>query len=357
MTLNLGNENSYFTGIAKAAAKYNISCYRFIPSKIIPTSERIVGEQYLPSEARWVEAEFPLPEILYDRCFYGDDPHSKQCLSIVRWLKAKNDSRFLGHGLPNKLELYDVLNHSKLHPYLLQSVLLNSPEQVLNVLSHMNPAIIKPINGSQGKGIYFIKRENGQYVVETDKKSKHVSRTFDSKEVFLTWLQSLLKKKSFLIQPYKHLTNNHGNPFDLRILMQKDEYGQWVVRGKGIRVGLIGKIVSNVSAGGSIIPFSDWVDENAPSPFLMKEINYILSLLPYVLEETFPPLFEIGIDIGMAKDGSLWILDVNSKPGRKVIVTTSPELKHVLEEAPILYAKHLLEQKRRLIDHEKTLSN
>jgi len=139
--------------------------------------------------------------------------------------------------------------------------------------------------------------------------------------------------------------------------MQKDEHGKWVVRGKGIRVGLNGRIVSNVSAGGSIIPFSDWVNENAPSPFLMKEINYILSLLPHVLEETFPPLFEIGVDIGMAKDGSLWILDVNSKPGRKVIVTTSPELKPALEEAPILYAKHLLEQKRRLNDHEKTLSN
>jgi hypothetical protein len=357
MTLNLRNENSYFSGIAQAASNYGISCFRFVPSNIMPTSELIVGEKYNSSESRWIEAEFPLPDILYDRCFYGDDTHSQSCLSIVRWLKTRTDVTFLGYGLPNKIELYDVLNHSKLHPYLLHSALVAHADQVIHSLSHINPAIIKPINGSQGKGIYFIKKEKEQYIVETDKKGKHVSRAFESKELFSAWLQSLLKKKTFLIQPYKHLTNKDGHPFDLRILLQKNQHGKWSVRGKGIREGSVGSIVSNVNAGGKIHTFEDWSKENSPSSFLLKEVQYILSLLPTVLEGTFRPLFEIGVDIGIAKDGSLWILDVNSKPGRKVVVSTTPEVKAVLELAPILYAKHLMEQKRSLMNHEKTISN
>lgn len=43
----------------------------------------------------------------------------------------------------------------------------------------------------------------------------------------------------------------------------------------------------------------------------------IFTLLPSILENSFSALFEIGVDIGITPDGSLWILDVNSKPGEK----------------------------------------
>lgn len=357
MTLNMANEHSYFSRIAQAASQHDVSCFRFVPSSITPTSDLIEGEKYIPHESSWATAEFPLPEILYDRCFYGNDAHSQKCIPIVRWLKTRNDIDFLGYGLPNKMDLYHALNHSKLHPYLLHSTLVSHVEQIIHTLSYINPAIIKPIDGSQGKGIYFLKKEKEQYVVETDKQAKHVSRVFDSKEKFSTWLQLLLKKKTFLIQPYKHLTNINGEPFDLRILMQKDHLGKWIVRGKGIREGSAGSIVSNVSAGGKILSFDEWAKVNPLSPFLLKEVEFILSILPRVLEDAFSPLFEIGVDIGFAKDGSLWILDVNSKPGRKVIITTSPETNSELDLAPILYAKHIKEQKRSLLNHEKTLYN
>lgn len=358
MTLHLMNEHAYVTGIAQAAIPYGVTCYRFVPTSIVPTTERIVGQQYDPHQEAWVDAEFPIPSVIYDRCFYSHDAHSKRSRQIVQWLKQKRDVHFLGYGLPNKMDLYNELSKTKLQPYLLPSTLVSSPLQVISTLDVINPAVMKPVDGSGGNGIYFLRKELGQYTVETDKKNGHMRREFETKESLQLWLQGLLKKRTFLLQAYKQLTTKHGEPFDLRSLLQKDAKGCFQLVGNGIRVGAKGAFVSNLSAGGRVMNFADWLEESGLSSnsFLLKEIDYILSLLPTVLEEAFPPLFEIGVDVGVAKDGSLWILDVNSKPGRKVILTTAEEKRADLYVAPILYALHLFKLERS-VPHEEIISN
>lgn len=118
MTLNPNHEKTYFFELAKRAHLYNIECFRFSPSSINPSSEKISGDKFNPVKNEWQPSEFLLPNVLYDRCFYGEDGYSKQSKAIVNWLKARNDILFLGYGLPNKLELYNRLSQSKLSPFL-----------------------------------------------------------------------------------------------------------------------------------------------------------------------------------------------------------------------------------------------
>jgi len=361
MSLHLESEAPYINEIAALAKSYGMECCRFIPSRIHPHTQQVKGMKYDSEANGWMDAEFPVPAILYDRCFYGEDEHSKQCLAIVSWLKKRGDVTFLGYGLPNKLELYDTLKTTKLSPYLPQSQPANDSKAVLKELAAKDRIILKPINGSQGHGIYFLKRSNKTIHVKTEKQNKLVSRIFPNESKFMKWLDSLVTRFPYMMQPYYELYNQNLQPFDIRVLLQKNEQGKWRELGRGIRIGQSGGILSNLSAGGSVISFSEWISSLPPSSadYIKQELHYILTELPKLLEKEFLPLFEIGADIGIAKNGSIWILDINSKPGRKVLLQTHPELAETLYRAPLLYGRYLSqkEQTERKSIYARTLSH
>lgn len=359
MTLSLDTEVSYIDEIASRAHSFDMECYRFLPSSINPLTLKVQGMRFDSKLQQWENDQFPIPPLIYDRCFYGDDEHSKQCLPIVSWLKSREDITFLGYGLPNKLELFQILKNSLLSPYLPPTQSINEISTVLNELNRMKKLIIKPINGSQGYGIYYLKKNDKNYHVKTEKNRKIISRIFPNEAKLTQWLQSLIRKRSYLLQPYLELTNPQLRPFDIRILLQKNEHGDWVERGKGIRSGNSGGILSNLNAGGSVTDFDSWSSylSTAQKEYICHELDFITANLPRLLETALLPLFEIGIDIGVAKNGALWILDVNSKPGRKVLLLAQPDIKETIYLAPLLYGKYLskIGSRERKNSHENTL--
>ncbi|MGJ7910235.1 YheC/YheD family protein [Neobacillus sp. LXY-1] len=360
MSLHLDSEASYITEMARHAEQCGIECYRFIPYEINPHSLKVNGRKFNNQTGIWEDTEFPIPAILYDRCYYGDDEHSKKCLPVVSWLKSRNDITFLGYGLPNKHELYETLKTSVLSAYLPSTELVAQPEMVLASLKKMKKVIIKPVNGSQGYGIYYIKINEKSYHVKTEKNKKIISRIFPNERKLLHWLKTLIAQHKYLLQPYLELSNSALQPFDVRVLLQKNENGIWGEMGRGVRIGNSGGVLSNLSAGGTVIPYMDWASSlSGKTEFIHQEIDYILNELPHLLEHQFLPLFELGIDIGIAKNGSIWILDMNSKPGRKVILQTRPEISTQLYRAPLLYARHLAQtgHTERKTFYEKTLSH
>jgi glutathione synthase/RimK-type ligase-like ATP-grasp enzyme len=359
MTLSMESEVSYIDEIAIRANSCGMECFRFLPSKIHPHTLKVTGRRFDFGQQLWIDCEFPIPTLLYDRCFYGDDEHSKQSIPIVSWLKSREDITFLGYGLPNKLDLYHALKTSVLSPYMPQSQAITDVPIVLDELKRRKKLIIKPINGSQGYGIYYLKKNNKTYHVKTEKNKKIISRIFPNEFKLSEWLKTLIQQRKYLLQPYLDLVNTELQPFDIRILLQKNELGQWVERGKGIRTGNTGGILSNLSAGGSVVDFTEWSANLSSSKleYICNELSFILTNLPVLLEKEFLPLFELGIDIGIAKNGAIWILDVNSKPGRKVLLKTNAELKNTLSLAPLLYGKFLSEgnNKERTVDYAKAL--
>lgn len=355
------SEQSYINEIANLAESCGMECFRFIPSKIDPLTFQVKGKKFISMTKSWVDSEFPIPAIIYDRCFYGDDEHSKQCIPIVSWLKTRADITFLGYGLPNKLELYEVLRNTVLSAYLPVTQSVTNTNIVLKELTTKKRIILKPINGSQGNGIYYLKKNEKSYHVKTEKQKNIISRIFPNETKLIQWLQSLICNRQYLLQPYLELSNDQLQPFDIRILLQKKMDGEWCELGRGLRRGNTGGILSNLSAGGSVLPYPDW-SSSLPTnirEYIDQELAYILTHLPPLLENAFLPLFELGIDIGIAKNGAIWILDINSKPGRKVLLQTQPDLIDALNLAPLLYGKHLtlIDSKERKSYYEKTLSH
>ncbi|WP_077617121.1 YheC/YheD family protein [Bacillus sinesaloumensis] len=344
VTIYPNQERGYATEIAKRAPELGIQLYRFTPTSIEPSSEMIRGEQYNHTTNKWEQCIFDIPTFLYDRCFYTSDELSIKSQPIMNWLKSRPDTVFLGQGLPNKWEIYNVLCQDEiLSPYIPFTEQAHSSSAILRTLMKKHQLILKPEKGSMGRGIIglFLHRN---YVEVIYKESKQLNKTqFTTRRDLKKWLDANVSIQPYLSQEYLQLHDEDNRPFDIRILLQKNGQGKWVEQGRGIRLGLPGHLISNLGGGGETHSFHTWTEKMSIShkQLLLENIHTISNRLPNVLEEHFEPLFEMGIDLGLTKDGALWILDTNSKPGRKVILDTDPSIEDTLYTTPLHYCHYL----------------
>ncbi len=344
VTLYPTQELKLATELAKRAPELGIRLYRFTPTSIKPASEMVRGEKYNHTTNTWEQSMFEIPMYLYDRCFYSNDEVSKKSQPIMNWLKLRPANVFLGYGLPNKWEIYNTLRQDKeLSPYIPFTEQALSSSAILRTLTKNQQIILKPEKGSMGKGIIglFLQHNKVEVVYKDDNLLKR--NQFTTRGDLKKWIDSVITSQPYLSQTYLPLHDEENRPFDIRILLQKDGKGNWIEQGRGIRLGLPDHLISNLGGGGETHSFESWTENMSfhQKQLLSDNIHTIINRLPDVLEEQFDPLFEIGVDLGLTNDGAIWILDTNSKPGRKVIIETSPEKEDALHSTILQYCLHL----------------
>lgn len=348
LTLNKKTEHDYFTEIGKRGAPLDIEIFCFSPEDINPKTEYVHGKRFNSSTENWDDDIFPIPTYIYDRCFYGSEEIIKKYSPIVNWLKNRKDICFIGHGLPNKWRIHHILSsHSILKYYIPETSKAANSDEIFRALNKHKKIILKPENGSQGRGIIALTLKGKQIELQTHRHKNIIHKIFSKKEPLNKWLKQLLASHSYLIQEYLSLVGEDMRPFDIRILLQKNKDNNWHELGRGVRKGQEGHIISNLHGGGDAHSFSEWlgsIDRNQQE-LLLDDIQTIITHLPETLEENFGPLFELGVDLGVAKDGSIWILDTNSKPGHKTILQTNPDIENSIYNAPLNYCKHIALQR------------
>ncbi|HEX7065219.1 MAG TPA: YheC/YheD family protein [Bacillales bacterium] len=355
ITLNQNQEERYYKNIGKYAAQLDLNVHQFVPSAIDPYTEQITGMTFDPVSDNWEPETFAIPDILYDRCFYTSGQAYKTNAPIVEWLK--NRTRFLGFGLPNKAKVYEALqNEPYLNSYTIDTLKARRADFIIEELEKQRTLLLKPQNGSRGKGILVLKKQPENFTVQTDRRGKTVQKTFLRKSQLKKWLDTQLVRTPFLIQPFLTLQNENKQPFDIRVVVQKNSEGKWIERGRGVRVGQTGALVSNLHSTGQITDFNQWLKSFSATKrnFLEHEIESIIERVPPLLESSFGPLFELGLDIGIDRDEAVWILEANSKPGHQTILQSGELGEKEIAQAPLQYALYLLKQKE-LNKHESTV--
>ncbi|WP_409253300.1 YheC/YheD family protein [Bacillus sp. SCS-153A] len=333
----------FYTGMAEASETHGVEVLLFSPLQIHPHTEWIQGYRFCTETGSWQKDIFTIPEYIYDRTFYQDDFKSKQAKAIVQWLKNRDDLCFLGYGLPNKWTVYQHLrNQPQVAPYLPETTLIESIPDTIAKIKREKHVIIKPFDGAHGTAVYEIVADKEQMVIRTTKKSNMVEKEMDE-ETLARWLESLTRKKSFILQRKLDNRDEQSRPFDLRLLLQKNESDKWVISCKGFRVGNQDSLLTNLSAGAAAIPYSEWKKNQKLYDwnYIELELREIIRALPEILEEEFAPLFEIGLDIIIGRDSSVWILDMNSKPGHKMLQLLPAEEIERLHALPLRYCKAL----------------
>jgi hypothetical protein len=348
LSLRLTQETEYFTEIAKRGHSYNIQVVRFTPTDINPSTELVTGLAFDHETQEWKSNSFPIPSFIYDRCFYNRSETARKANPIVDWLKKRPQTLFLGYGLPNKLQTYSILIRDKaVSPYIPASEEATA-DNVWKTLVIKKELIMKPTQGSQGNGLCYVSYGKNEIQVHLYQAKETKTFHFYTQNEFSAWLTKLLCHQSYIKQSFLSIQDRYGRPFDIRILLQKNGQGKWEEAGRGVRVGNKQSLVSNLNAGSQAISYNTWKQAYPyrEIALLEDEISTLVQAVPAALEKELPPLFELGLDISFDRNRAVWLLDINSKPGRKVILESNPSRAEQLYSAPLVYCKTLVQSQK-----------
>ncbi|MEF2243429.1 YheC/YheD family endospore coat-associated protein [Paenibacillus sp. IITD108] len=333
--------------LALAAKTLAIDLYLFQPADY---NQRglLTGYRYL--ETGWRKQQVPLPDLIYDRSFASSPAAALSNRMLLHAMHCKKPFKRLNAFLPSKWKVYRILKQNDaLLPYLPETMLLTSHLQMIEQLNKKpGGLIIKPISGMQGRGIISIQKQAASeriHIRGRTRSNRPFMQNIENTAALFQKLHTIIKSRRYIMQPLLSLTDHMSRPFDIRILMQKDHKGIWLLTGAAIRCGSSGGVTSNLHGGGTAYP----IDQFLASRYSKEELELLRNTLTaicvqaaHTLERRLGKFAELAFDFGLDQQQALWLLEVNSKPGRSSFKATGDIAAQSLSILqPLHYAKYL----------------
>ncbi|HEY2421187.1 MAG TPA: YheC/YheD family protein [Neobacillus sp.] len=284
----------------------------FSPKSVNFVNKTIKGFVY--ENSSWKERITAFPDVIYNT---GSPEKLEKAKDIIKRLREKIP--FTTSSIGNKWNVNERLKKGKeFANYLIPTKVIKEWKDLYQLLIAYNEVVMKPIDGRKGQGIYFIKTTKNGFVINKDSNDQSYT-----KEELINLTNSLLKKNTYIVQPYICSKTKSGLVFDFRLHVQKNGEGNWVVTTIYPRIAPNGTIIANINNGG----YTNYLE-----PFLNQEFgedeaynikrtleHFALALARHLDElqmlEYQEVIDEIGIDIGLDKENKIWIYEVNWRPG------------------------------------------
>jgi glutathione synthase/RimK-type ligase-like ATP-grasp enzyme len=297
----------------------------------------VFGYLYDPFEKRWIKGIYPYPTAIFKKVSLNKELHHH--FETIIGNRIFNSSTF------NKWEMYSWFkNASELNEYLPETKLFKQITDVDQMTEQFGSAYIKPIKGMQGKKIAKIEKlKEGltiQYIKEDTKKDYFFKDLFDAREFLL----GTFREEKFIIQQPLNLRFNESM-IDFRVIMVKDQTQKWKNYGIMGRNGLNGHIVSNRHRGGKVEQAHITLERMFPEKVsaYMKEMDQLARKAAHTIENCGFHFGKLGIDIGIDKDGRMWLIEINHRNPNDYVATFAGDrtLVNKIRLANMRYAKKL----------------
>lgn len=298
--------------------------FAFTPMDIDWQKETVVAH-FLNSSGGWTRRVVPLPDVVYNRITNRKLERSLAMHALK--------SRFLKRNIPifnwsfyDKWQIYNLLqNESDVSRHVPESQINPTPEQIKQMLNKHRFIYLKPTAGSLGKGIYRITHHPQKgYFVRYRLRGKNVLLRLSNFNRLMRLLnkQKGMTLKNHVIQQGIRLIELDRCPIDFRFHLNKNGKNEWVVAGIGAKKAGRGSVTTHVASGGKLMTpgsvLSRIYGENQGREMLQKAKQTTIKLAE-AIERNDPHLIgEIGFDIGIDKDGKIWMFEANAKPGRSI---------------------------------------
>lgn len=215
---------------------------------------------------------------------------------------------------PSKWELHRL--YSK-HPHLskcLPPTSILSSSSLKQYLENYRAVYIKGNNQHTGAGIIkAVKTKNGYRFVKVRGKAVDVQSFKDLYDK----IKDRRPCRSIVVQKAIDLASINGRPFSIRLMLMKDGKEKWKYAGMLAKVAGKGSVITNVRRGGG---YAVTVDDA-----LAQSLGYGRKRIEKVKRKLIDHGFEIvrhatkngyrthesGIDLGVDKNGDIWIIEVN----------------------------------------------
>lgn len=208
-----------------------------------------------------------------------------------------------------------LLNNAAVRGYVPLTRVLTAAN-LKELLDKYKMVYVKPNAGSYGNGVIraeWRQKEERPYKYQLGLRERRFP-TFDG-------LQSSISKatghRRYLVQQGIHLLTFKRVRFDIRVMVQRNPQGKWVTTGIIGRVADPRKIVTNVHNGGKLRSVETLMGSYLSGAKLQAFIRELRSLgvkSAQALQERYPGLKEIGVDVAVDEKHRPWILEVNTAP-------------------------------------------
>ena len=133
-------------------------------------------------------------------------------------------------------------------------------------------------------------------------------------------IKPLLNNRIYIIQQGIPLLTYQTRGMDYRVLCHKNIQNNWNVTSVVARISAQDEFVSNIARGGELMsPVNALKDTLSISDakVLISQMKDLAIETAMIIERKSQGITgELGIDIGIDKDGKPWLIEVNSKPSK-----------------------------------------
>ncbi|WP_026559215.1 YheC/YheD family protein [Bacillus sp. J37] len=342
-----GNHKTMFMLFERAAARNNlIPC--FIRLRHLHPDKKSVVAYVLTSEG-YKLMRIPRPKVNYSRILDRHPVIRKRIYDLYR-------AGVTIFNVPNydieKFTIHQLLNRDKnIQKYLPHTELLTE-QSFIKMLSLYKSVILKKNYGERGIGAMKIDKGIKHCTLTYKPLNSHVFEKVNFTAEIPSVVLEHIEKKDYVIQERIPLATFKGNPFDMRVALQKDGTGMFKVTGIMCKVAKDKSFLTNGSQGGKTCRLEDICPISFPSMSyekLKRDICTMSLMIANKLDKHFPHLADLGFDICLTNKGAPYFIECNFISD---YVGGLIHQQRLLQEewesvfsTPIDYARYLLDQK------------
>jgi len=246
------------------------------------------------------------------------EKHYSKCSTIVLDIGLLKEKWYIRdiilHFSKSKWSQYQILSLvDELAAYLPHTQLATT-HTLLHFIQEYKQVMLKPCLGQWGIGIVQVSWVQGDvFEVHNEQKKRIIEGRID----LLDYLQTrYLSQKSYIVQEKIHLAMIEDCIFDARVMVQRENTSnEWEVTAKAAKIATKEYIVTNVAK--SIILLEDALQKSIiirDHPKILSKINEICMIGALTLGDSYLDITTIGMDIGIDKNGDIWIFETNLVP-------------------------------------------
>ncbi|MGV3465096.1 MAG: YheC/YheD family protein [Heyndrickxia sp.] len=299
----IGDSDMYI-GIQKELQKHG--GLSFLYSLDDCKKDYINGICYCTEDEKWIQANFPYPQLVYNRISFRKQEIEEAYIQHVEWLR-NNDIILFNPGFIDKFLMHQIFSkNSQLKSILPETIFIEKDSDALQqfLLTHKR-LYLKPTKSSQGNGIKLLTHEtDNRFQIRTNAKIEYLT----TYPVLIRYLENYCFHQSYIAQKAIDSDLINGKKYDFRILSHFEK-GQYKITGIGVRMAKKDGITTHVSKGGDVVPFQTSIHKR-----LVHDFKKIVEECGKSLSNHLGFFGEFSMDIGMDTDGKLWIFEVNAKP-------------------------------------------
>lgn len=320
LTIPKGKQGRLLKEMIIYGRKKGILIFVFHPENVNWKGKYIKGFT-LNNSKKWTTEKFSLPTIIYNRIQYRSLETKNNVKTLLQRFSSDPNIYLFNSRFLNKWEVSEVLNNFSEGNEFIPTSKKYTRENLKKMLKTYPEIFLKPINSSRGQGIIKIISSNNSYRYSHSESTSNTWRSCSSVNALIEALNRIgVRENRYLIQQGIDLATIDERVFDLRTQTQKDGSGKWVITGVGARIAGKNKFVTHVPNGGKAAPMEEVLDKTfghitPVRKAIDNQLKAICTIIPPELEDKLGINLDIlSLDIGIDKEGKLWILEINSKP-------------------------------------------